>query len=129
MNKGKLREDLWADLQTLAQSINEAWCILGDFNSMLYKDDRKGGTEVQDHEVNYLNNLIEQCDLQELRWIWPYFSWSNKMVWSRIDRVFTNVLWYETMDFTQTHYLPSSLSDHTPLLIQFSSSPRPLARF
>ncbi|KAJ8422266.1 hypothetical protein Cgig2_000654 [Carnegiea gigantea] len=33
------------------------------------------------------------------------------------------------MDFTQTHYLPSSLSDHTPLLIQFSSSPRPLVRF
>ncbi|KAJ8419711.1 LOW QUALITY PROTEIN: hypothetical protein Cgig2_028801 [Carnegiea gigantea] len=122
-----LKEDLWVDLQTLTQSINEAWCILGGFNNMLYKDDRKGGTE--DHEVNDLTNLIEQCDLQELRWIGSYFSWSNKRVWSRIDRVFTNVLWYEIMDFTQTHYLPSSLSDHTPLLIQFSSSPRPLARF
>ncbi|KAJ8422267.1 LOW QUALITY PROTEIN: hypothetical protein Cgig2_000655 [Carnegiea gigantea] len=90
MNQEKLREDIWADLQTLAQSINEAWCILGDFNSMLYKDDRKGGTE--DHEVNDLTNLIEQCDLQELRCIGSYFSWSNKRVWSRIDRVFTNVL-------------------------------------
>jgi len=64
-----------------------------------------------------------------MKWIGAYYSWTNKRVWGRIDRVFTNVLWYETMDYTQTHYLPSSLLDHNPLLIQFSSSPRPLARF
>jgi len=23
--------------------MTEAWCVLGDFNSILYKDDRKGG--------------------------------------------------------------------------------------
>jgi len=57
-----------------------------------------------------------------------YYSWTNKRVWSRIDRVFTNVLWFETMDYTQPHYLPSSLSNHNPLLIQSSSSPRPQPR-
>jgi len=102
---------------------------LGDFNTILYKEDRKGGTEVQDHEVHDLSNLIDLCELQEIKWLEAYYSWTNKRVWSRIDRVFTNVLWYETMDYTQTHYLPCSLSDHNPLLIQFSSSPRPLARF
>ena len=33
------------------------------------------------------------------------------------------------MDYTQPHYLPRRLSDHTPLLIQFSSPARPQARF
>ena len=117
MNQEQLKGALWTDLQALAQSINEAWCLLGDFNTILYKEDRKGGTDVQDHEVHYLSNRLGLRDLQEIKCIWAYYSWTNKRVWSRIDRVFTNVLWCETMDYTQTHYLPSSLSDHTPLLI------------
>ena len=84
---------------------------MGDFNTILYKEDRKRGTEVQDHEVQDLSSLIDLFDLQEMKWIGAYYSWTNKRFWSRIDRVFTNVLWYETMDYTQTDYLPSSLSD------------------
>ncbi|KAJ8419338.1 LOW QUALITY PROTEIN: hypothetical protein Cgig2_024013 [Carnegiea gigantea] len=63
MNQEQLRESLWSDLQALAQHITEAWCILGDFNSILYKEDRMGGIEVQDHEVQDLSNLLELCDL------------------------------------------------------------------
>ena len=54
---------LWSDLQALAPQITEAWCILGDFNSVLYKEDRMGGIEIQDHEVQYLANLLDSCDL------------------------------------------------------------------
>ncbi|KAJ8419339.1 LOW QUALITY PROTEIN: hypothetical protein Cgig2_024014 [Carnegiea gigantea] len=54
-----------------------------------------------------------------MKWTGAYYSWTNKRVWSRIDRVFTNVLWYETMDYTQAHYLSNSLSNHTPMLVMF----------
>jgi len=62
MNQEQLRESLWSDLQTLAEHISEAWCMLRDFNSILYKKDKMGGTEVQDLEV-YLTNLLDNCDL------------------------------------------------------------------
>ena len=129
MNQDQLRLTLWADLQVLSQQINEAWCILGDFNSVLYKEDRIGGIKVQDHDVQHQATFLDTYDLQELRWTGAYYSWSNKTIWSGIDRVFTNLLWYDTMEFTQTHYLPYELSDHTPLLIMFSSSPRPQVKF
>jgi len=46
MNHEQMRLTLWEDLQVISQQINEAWCILGDFNSVLCKEDRMGGIEV-----------------------------------------------------------------------------------
>ncbi|KAJ8432376.1 hypothetical protein Cgig2_021910 [Carnegiea gigantea] len=98
------------NLQALAQKITEAWCILADFNSDLA-------------------NFLDSCDLQEMRWTGAYYFWTNKIAWSRIGRVFTNILWYDTMKYTQTHYLPNGLSYHTALLVQFPTSPRPQVKF
>ncbi|KAJ8434479.1 hypothetical protein Cgig2_012113 [Carnegiea gigantea] len=114
MNQEQMRMPLWEDLQVLAQQITEAWCMLGDFNSVLYKEDRIGGIEIQDYEVQHLENFLDTCELQELRWT---------------GMVFTNLLCHDTMDYTQTQYLPNGLSDHTPLMVKFPSSPKPRARF
>jgi len=48
--------------------MTKAWCILGDFNSVLYKEDRMGDNEISDHELEDLNNLLHTCELQEMRW-------------------------------------------------------------
>jgi len=58
-----------------------------------------------------------------------YYSWSNKdrngkRLWSRIDRAFTNLEWYNLFDFTQVDYLTEGISDHVPLKIAFHNSPR-----
>ncbi|KAJ8419275.1 hypothetical protein Cgig2_018750 [Carnegiea gigantea] len=76
-----------------------------------------GGNKILDHELEDLNNLLHTCELQEIRWTGAYFSWTNKTIWSRIDRALTNAYWFETSDFTLTHYLTNGLSDHTPMLI------------
>jgi len=49
LNQGQMRLPLWEDLRALALQINKAWCTLGDFNSVFYKEDRIGGIEIQDH--------------------------------------------------------------------------------
>jgi len=67
---------------------------LGDFNSILYKDDKIGGDEVSDHETRDLQNCIAQCELFEMTCSGPYYSWTNKIIWSRIDRVFINNYWH-----------------------------------
>ena len=68
-------------------------------------------------------------DVQEMPASGDYFTWTNKTIWSKIDRVFINSLWHEVFDFTLAKTLPPGLSDHTPLLLQFHVSPKPPLRF
>ncbi|KAJ8424553.1 hypothetical protein Cgig2_013817 [Carnegiea gigantea] len=60
------------------------------------------GTEIQEFEVKPFAERIASCELQELQHHGPYFTWTNKTTWSRIDRVFINTLWYSLFDFSQT---------------------------
>jgi len=82
-----------------------------------------------DSEIAAFADSIWACGLQESPHHGSYYSWTNKKVWSRIDRAFINTLWYDQADFTQVKYLPQSLSDHTPLMLQISASPKPRSSF
>ncbi|KAJ8419231.1 hypothetical protein Cgig2_010818 [Carnegiea gigantea] len=61
-------------------NMDEAWCLMGDFNALRFKDDRIGGNEVQDHELRELASLLESCELHELKSTGAYFSWINKTI-------------------------------------------------
>ncbi|KAJ8421817.1 hypothetical protein Cgig2_023810 [Carnegiea gigantea] len=113
-NQETNRQQMWEDLTGIAQGMNEAWCILGDFKSVLQKKDSIGGADVLDSEISKFSKWIDVCELQKMRSSRPYFSWTNKITWSRIDRV---------------NYLPNRLSDHTPLHIILPSCPRPKHEF
>ncbi|KAJ8425481.1 hypothetical protein Cgig2_023897 [Carnegiea gigantea] len=51
------------DLLAISQQMNEAWCILGDFNVVLYKEDRRGGNVIQDNETKEMTDFMENGDL------------------------------------------------------------------
>jgi len=42
-NLAQERLALWEDLQNRANSVTEAWCVLGYFNAILHPKDRMGG--------------------------------------------------------------------------------------
>ncbi|KAJ8424252.1 LOW QUALITY PROTEIN: hypothetical protein Cgig2_007178 [Carnegiea gigantea] len=128
-NRAHQRTQLWANLQTISLGLAGAWCIIGDFNAIMYKDDRMGGDDLTDTELNKMQTMLDHCELQEMRSAGAFYSWTNKVVRSRIDRAFINDLWHETFDFTQVTYMANGLSDHTPLLVQFPSSPKPSTKF
>ena len=123
------RQPMWTALHRISTSIQGAWCILGDFNAILSKDDRIGGDTVSDHDIQELSNFMEDCEVLEMPSTGPFFSWTNKTIWSRIDRVFINILWHEVFDYTIAKYLPQGLSDHTPILVHFHTSPKPPHQF
>ena len=87
------------------------------------------GNEVTKLEVKDFTACLEACDLEEMRSTGPYYSWINKTIWSRTDRVFTSQYWHLTMDFTQALYLSNGLSDHTPIHIQSHNGPKPRPSF
>ena len=74
------RVDLWSNLCSIANNMEEAWCVIGDFNSVLYPGDRMGGTDIQDYEVKPFAECLHACDLHEMRGQGPYFTWTNKTV-------------------------------------------------
>lgn len=127
MNQDHQRLKLWQDLQDIASQMTGAWCVLGDFNSVLYKDDRIGGQEITDLEIKDFAQCLEVCELTEMRSTGAYFTWTNKTIWSRLGRVFTNQYWYLETDFTQAAYLSNGLLDHTPIQLQFHDAPKPQA--
>jgi len=74
MNQEFQHEHLWNDLKDIAQSMDHAWCLIGDFNALRFKEDIIGGNEVQDHELQELASLLESCQLYELKSTGAYFS-------------------------------------------------------
>jgi len=84
-----------------------------------------GGIEVQDHEIQHFSECIFDCGLQELKFKGPYLTWTNKTIWSRIDRAFVNSFWYTQFDYGQVTYLSNILSDHTSMLIETTACPKP----
>ena len=124
-NHDQQRRDLWDDLLNIAQSMDDAWCVLGDFNAVLHMGDRIGGIEIQPHEVKSFRECLNNCELQEIRSTDPYFTWTNKTIWTRFDRAFINAFWYNPFVFSHVSYLPNVLSDHTALVMDFSWCPKP----
>lgn len=72
------RKALWTALTSIANSLIEPWCVLGDFNSVLYAGDRIGGTPIQEYEIRPFAECIEVCELTEMRYLCSYYSWTNK---------------------------------------------------
>ena len=75
--------------------MEEAWYILGDFNSVLHSRDRIEGTDIQAAEIQPFEECINICEIQKMRSIGPYFIWTNKTIWIRINRAFVNTPWYD----------------------------------
>jgi len=69
-----LRASLWQTLRDIEATMDEAWCVLGDFNSVLYKGDRIEGKAIQDDEIHHFSECIINCGLHELKYKGPYFS-------------------------------------------------------
>jgi len=88
-----------------------------------------GGNEADEWEMRDFSECITQCGLQEFNYVGAYYTWTNKTVWSKIDRALHNRLWSDMFDFTHVVYQANGLSDHTPIVLTFPACPRPKKTF
>ncbi|KAJ8424797.1 hypothetical protein Cgig2_001811 [Carnegiea gigantea] len=107
-NQQKLRFQLWEDLRSFAVNMGDAWCVLGDFNVVLHPEERMGG---------------------ETRTTGVVYTWTNKIVWPKINRVLANSQWAQECEYVHVTCKPEGLSDHTPLVLSFPSCLRKKTRF
>jgi len=80
-------------------------------------------------ETKDFANCLEESELAEVRTAWAFYTWSNKTIWSRIDRVLANSYWFRDMEYTHATTTIEGLLDHTPLRMIFRTCPKRKAKF
>ncbi|XP_074315244.1 uncharacterized protein LOC141651429 [Silene latifolia] len=74
-NKIEHRVPLWTALDRL--SGNGPWIVLGDFNNVLYANERLGKA-VSDEEMLPFQSIVASCDLHDMKTTGAFFTWNNK---------------------------------------------------
>jgi hypothetical protein len=111
-----------------------AWCVLGDFNVVLHRDERKGlnhvGFASPSTELVEFGQFVIDMGLVDLPIFGRRFTWfhSNGFTMSRIDRVLMSEDWLDLWPNPSLWVLPRSISDHCPLVVRYNNvdwGPRP----
>ncbi|XP_074282922.1 uncharacterized protein LOC141607470 [Silene latifolia] len=89
--KFRIRKLLWDSLINLADNISLPWACLGDFNEVSTASEKFGGRSVKLNRVNLYNETMNFCNLLDLGFSEPKFTWTNRRrtnpILERLDRV------------------------------------------
>jgi len=101
-SSGSLKEKklIWDEINACrASQLNKIWCVVGDFNSIITKEERKSLVSGSNYsrEIHGFNEFIEKAELLDIPMVGRKFTWykPNGMVKSRIDRVLVSKKWME----------------------------------
>ncbi|KAJ1376280.1 Endonuclease/exonuclease/phosphatase [Sesbania bispinosa] len=115
------REDLWSELSNFSSTVDVPWCVMGDFNSILYDFEKIVGVGVNRRSMNAFASCLENCSLQELSSKGPFLTWQRGNVKERLDRVVCSQDW--VMSFQQSSVINLALptSDHCGIWLRLRS--------
>lgn len=98
--------------------------MMGDFNSVRARDERRGVQEVEPsgyrREMRLFNDFFDKVELEDKNTLGRKFTWfhSNGVAMSRIDRVLVSEDWELVWGSPSLGVLPRDVSDHCPLLLK-----------
>jgi exonuclease III len=100
------------------------WCVVGDFNVVRRRDERRGVNEeastAQVLEMFLFNNFLGEMDLEDLNILGRRFTWyhPNGRSMSRLDRMLISEEWAQVWGENALWVLPRDVSDHCPLVLK-----------
>ncbi|XP_075103625.1 uncharacterized protein LOC142178198 [Nicotiana tabacum] len=123
------RKTLWTQLNTLASRINKPWLICGDFNAILYPQDRLYGVPVTFTEIKNFADCYHNLSLSKIPWKGDYYTWSTKQqgsdrICSRLKKELANDEWMLSYGHLSTEYGEPDMCDHAPMIIQMRATMR-----
>ncbi|XP_075085117.1 uncharacterized protein LOC142168341 [Nicotiana tabacum] len=100
--------------------------LSGDFNALLYPQDRQYGAPVTIVELKDFSYCIHSLFLNEIPCKGDYYTWTNKQagddtICSRLDRTMGNDECMLQYSHVQTEYGETFFSDHAPMILNFQS--------
>lgn len=113
------KNDIWIELNDLGNLIDNPWCVLGDFNEILYSSDRKGNTRIHTHCERF-HNWVSDCSLMYLPLTNWRHEWSNfraNASGNKIGKIFVSKDWQELNPNLYLKGLPRPVSSQCPRLL------------
>lgn len=116
------RQNSWDLIRCLASKSNLPWCIMGDFNDLLYESDKWGQHSHPRSLMEGFRLALEESGLIELELHGGKYTWEKsrgKPEWvrERLDRCFATRTWWDLFPLCKLSMFHASVSDHEPLFL------------
>ncbi|KAA3478521.1 reverse transcriptase [Gossypium australe] len=111
------RKLLWENLTNALPQASLPWLILGDFNAILSPQDKKSDRSIGKRCKLY-GTFVDNCNLQDLGYIGPSYTWQRGNTFERLDRALANDAWISAFPHPRVHHLPRIKSDHRPIFLK-----------
>jgi hypothetical protein len=121
------RKEAWALLKHLKTFSPDAWLCVGDFNEITHQGEKTGEARRREGLMTDFRSALEECNLGDLGFIGPRFTWTNKrtdggLTLVCLDRAVANEGWCELHRRAEVVVLAARASDHNPLLVMFEKT-------
>ncbi|XP_074327603.1 uncharacterized protein LOC141665516 [Apium graveolens] len=71
----KRRKESWEILRTLAGESTLPWCVLGDFNDIMFAHEKSGGRSQPSRLMEGFRSAVNECELLDLGFVGSEFTW------------------------------------------------------
>ncbi|XP_075665376.1 uncharacterized protein LOC142635044 [Castanea sativa] len=95
---------------------------MGYFNDVTKEEEKSGGNGINSRRVNVYNECMDFCNLIDLGFSGPKFTWTNcrdisDLIQQRLDKVWVNSDWKLIYPEATVSHLARISSDHCPFLL------------
>jgi len=122
------KKAMWESIGLVRHAWGEGvWCLIGDFNSVCAREERKGInvgiTSEQRLEMYLFNNFVEVVECEDVNLLGRKFTWyhANGVTMSRIDRALISEDWRDLWGNVVFWALPRDISDHCLVVLKVES--------
>lgn len=119
----RIRDIIWEELGSHAESNQNPWLIAGDFNDIVAAGECKSSApDVSSSQRRKFADNINKCKLVDMGYTGAKYTWTNGRqglanVQKRLDRALCNEEWRSLFPEGMIQILPRTYSDHAPLLL------------
>lgn len=103
------------------------WLIVGDFNMTTSKEEKKGGLQREEPDMERFRDIQSELKMIDIHTINGKFTWNNcrggsKQITSRLDRFLATEHFIGKDIFYEATILPCQGSDHWPIKLEIARS-------
>ncbi|XP_074304565.1 uncharacterized protein LOC141639306 [Silene latifolia] len=96
------------------------WVVIGDFNQILFKHEKRGGVPRDQRAMDEFREAMDECGLMDIGFSGEPFTWWNRSggseaVFERLNRALVSPSFLEVCPTTTLFHLDYDKSDHAPI--------------
>ncbi|XP_074323958.1 uncharacterized protein LOC141660875 [Apium graveolens] len=101
------------------------WCVLGDFNDLMFAHEKKGGRPHPRRLLEGFVDAVNDCGLIDMGFSGNEFTWERargqtNWIQERLDRGLANQQWQSLFPDAKIRVWDVSSSDHLPLILELN---------